>query len=183
MTVPPTTRLQSMRRRLLNLLTALSLLVCVASMAAWARGYRWGGAAEVRVGRRAYQVSWPVGRIALARRPAVGPDPPGGYQLLSHPPADLDLWYNARRSAGPPFTYFSWGGFGWLDDRGLRAVFAPAWFVCLAAAALAAWRFPRERRRRRIDRRRRAGLCPACGYDLRATPERCPECGPVREPS
>jgi hypothetical protein len=52
--------------------------------------------------------------------------------------------------------------------------FVPHWFVVLLTALSPAIVVFRAIRKRRV---RAAGLCPKCGYDLRATPQRCPECG------
>ena len=67
-------------------------------------------------------------------------------------------------------------GFYWFagDARNSRFFAVPYWSLFLLTAALPALFLVLWRRGRR---RSRVGLCPTCGYDLRATPERCPECG------
>jgi hypothetical protein len=53
----------------------------------------------------------------------------------------------------------------------------PFWFVLLLFAALPARSVLVLTHHRRTRQRLVAGLCPTCGYDLRGSTERCPECG------
>jgi hypothetical protein len=65
----------------------------------------------------------------------------------------------------------------WLASGGVLSairVVVPFWLLAvLLAIAPSLWTYQR-RRRRRADAGDR---CANCGYDLRATPDRCPECG------
>jgi hypothetical protein len=61
-----------------------------------------------------------------------------------------------------------------------RALFinlkAPLWLIVMVTAILPlAW----FQRLRRATVQSRIGFCRTCGYDIRATPDRCPECGKV----
>ena len=59
-----------------------------------------------------------------------------------------------------------------IGGQGKWLVIAAAIFVGLFAIGFA--------EARREEHRKQFGLCAKCGYDLRATPERCPECGTER---
>jgi hypothetical protein len=78
----------------------------------------------------------------------------------------------------------SWTVSAWHGDCGSFKVFAAKVFLGLAVMGLLEsvavavfWQRPWP------WRRVRRGFCSGCGYDLRATPERCPECGMVAESS
>lgn len=62
--------------------------------------------------------------------------------------------------------------------KGVNVTFGiPYWFVMALSSVLPLLWVRRRLIRRRQWSRLNQGLCTMCGYDLRASPERCPECG------
>ena len=67
-----------------------------------------------------------------------------------------------------------------------RVVWVPFWFAMLVTAVPPGLWWRSVNRRRLAKYRLKHHLCHVCGYDLQATPDRCPECGteaPVRAAS
>ena len=69
-----------------------------------------------------------------------------------------------------------------LSNTWQLAVIVPYWSVTVLASLLPVYclaKVPAALRRRRRIRR---GLCVQCGYDMRASTDRCPECGTLASP-
>jgi hypothetical protein len=100
----------------------------------------------------------------------------------------LPSFHESRPPSAPAFHFrdkdvlhwgFNFDHFVSASSEGYLVI-VPFWSLVLLFSILpVTWWF----RRRRLSGRLRAGLCLHCGYDLRATPERCPECGTTSQKS
>ena len=163
----------AVKRWAFNILAGASLALTVVTALLWARSYRHMEGLRYEQAPAFVHGSNLNGRVVFSWSSAAWPH--SGGQWRGGPV----LIYEFPGVSGPtvwdlgPVEMWDWGSYRDIDIR--------HWFlVLLFSLPPAAWllRGPLLRRRRR-----KLGLCRHCGYDLRATPGRCPECGRENSPS
>jgi hypothetical protein len=180
----------------------MSLLLCVAVCVLWVRSYfatdklLWCPLTQSSQGFVSGEYSLYTWRGVLSvgairhRFDKVG-TPAALYDIylaeMASKSAEYGSWtWTSRRPDDLPSS--RWGFIGWTvneNSHSHRSIgvgwSTPYWFLlllCSVAPVLHVVGFLRRGRQRRL------GLCPRCGYDLRATPGLCPECGhePLESP-
>jgi len=190
-------------RYTLNTLTVLSLLLCLATIVLWVRSY-WvasylHSSAGWDPGHMSHSEVWSATSCAgelnyVWTYQLLGPHP----EMTVFPVRNLVRRFETpatprwRANRDLPATYF---GFGYRITRFRRvfdppnsgahvvtskAVAVPYWGVTVLLALLPGVRGLRRWRRRKALT---GNHCQVCGYDLRATPGRCPECGTAVAPA
>jgi hypothetical protein len=192
----------TVRRRVAPVVAAVPAAACLLAALGWARSY-WVRDALTRTAfaqgdgqpmlKRVDE--WASGRGAVAwytdtevwtpGTPAAARGRGNASQIARSVPAwewerQRDPAADANLSVPPRAGHFRWATAASLvradgEQVTERTVTLPWWEVVAAATPVPAVQAVVYARRRRARQRRERGLCPACGYDLRASPGRCPE--------
>ena len=182
-----------MKRKGVQLLTIASLFCCLGVVVLWGRSY-WIADGVSRVSEASMiMLTSNRGRLLMHRMEIDGPYASGSglgwsYECVPSLEKTLDLPIDPQ-SAGKRWD-LHWGGFisraqtpgsnvigathtFWMGywELGMPH-YAVVLFTAIAAMSGRQWLKFDQRRTRRLN-----GLCVQCGYDVRASPDRCPECG------
>ena len=172
-----------MGRLAFNLFVVLSLALTAAAAWLWPRSYSraygaffFGGGAGTAVAATcpggslfAYgTVDFGTGRAATGR----GFSDRAG--VLDEQRDVLQAACTAGRGRWGFYAGYGRPGTPGVDGAWFVTLAVPLWFWIAAGVPLPA---VAGVRRLNVLLRRRRGMCPACSYDLRASPGRCPECG------
>ena len=169
-------------------LAAASLLLGLATVALWVVSY-WqynliAYEAYSGIGTEVISIS---GRMVFYHYNSYQHDPPPqdfGFEFI---PTQSPMGVRMQREFDFSVSRHWWNrlGFFYLSkpvlgpNTSLVVISLPHWFV-ICIWALASFALVRSWQRRHLARKRLAeGHCLVCGYDLRATADRCPECGTV----
>jgi hypothetical protein len=185
--------ISGMKRRLFNLVAAVSLALCGMFIVGWlAAGlgsqYRMRGYLAQRVvyiGFERSVLACNTVNAAEAVRPASWPR--SGWYTSHYDDDEPGFGYPSHYTTDPARRL--WLHFGGLHVSEFKYVGAltgtlngwsfsvPSWLPTALSAMVPAMWVRSVLRRRRAAASERTGKCLNCGYDLRATPNRCPECG------
>ena len=175
-------------RRLFTALSVLSLLLCVAVVVLWVRSRWWYAIVYTTTtaddgSHRRFGIGTADGRLQLFKASGAGGQ--HGFEfihILWSRMGDSVMFDDAQRRW--QFAGFRWYAYSTEARFGdsLRGITcdnfeAPLWCIFLLTAVTpAVWI---GRNARLVAKKRISGRCRRCGYDLRVTPDRCPECGTV----
>jgi hypothetical protein len=165
-----------MKRRLFSILSVLSLLLFAAVCVLWVRttvvqdyvGYE----AKPTTGTRIYGLAsrhsllW-IGRMDDPAATAGGE----GFYWRTSPPS------MAVRGEKLPLCV----QFGGEDEGAIEWGLQVPYLFLMLLLGIAPVRSYISRKRKIVQSGH--GYCPSCGHDLRATPDRCPECGKTNSPA
>ena len=156
--------MRTMRRLAFGTLWTISLALFMATTVLWARSYRTLATLD-DADSISFTQTDPIWWIISY---------PGEATLCRQVGSNWDLNLNGFNVLGVRFG----GGYG--PGSLLWNLVVPYWMLAVVFAVLPVVRLELWRRSRREARRRGAGRCAKCGYDLRATPQRCSECGTIK---
>jgi len=182
--------MRTFARRLFTLTAAGSMLLTIAAVILWLRSDHLTDSVTSRHAQGQTSLHTRRGHLVLnlfranwSNQPAESFGVRYDRDLPAPPQQDLMVRLMLCSNPGTIETYWERGGFAWWYYRRRDGVLnilavAPFWSLTTASAAPPlAWIALRLRSRVRREDRHLARQCPACGYDIRATPDRCPECG------